>query len=617
MARGRGFVNFQTIQCERCQDRRPVARPCPTCGARPKHHEVDYEVQARQRRINRARACAPVPDQLEPLDIDSLVTDLGMGTMAILKALSKVLEKHASVERFQHALEEFHTLQARSQLPLPRPHRNRGRAAAAMLDAVSQTVETTLDAAACDDIAQAQTLQIRAQHHLDTAAALWKDIAPSEDPWDLNRLGLTPTAQGAEPTNFLDTIGRIDAHTPAVHGPHARGSGLIAALNYATADTYLDRQQFDALLDESLRVLDRPNVAKIAQDPEWVHQHQLTATRAAGDTAKMNRTLNDPDVTDAECLDALMDFVDDLREVRLRYILAALLKVDGGAIPPGGRGKGVSGAGDLIKKANAKWPGLDLDRTLGSAGRNIAAHRDYHLEKDYVVLTSTLDPEAIRMSFDEFLDAVLAQLELVMALETALEMALARHDCQIPASPDTNKTVREAALTLALTVAGLTEPQFTYTDDHLQITASGTSTKFQPLVAGLTNLIPNNINFLSIDCNDHHVTADVNAFRTFHTRGELDGYEDAMATIMTCASMRIDGLAPYPDPDSDWPRFVYWVAATARPNGLGALAREVRRAQTICELADSHEGIDTCQLVLQAARGGAFDAQDLPVALRP
>ncbi|WP_460769361.1 hypothetical protein [Mariniluteicoccus flavus] len=576
---------------------------------------MDYAVQARQRRIELARACAPVPGQVAALNVDSLITDLGTGTMAILTALSKVLDKHTSIERFHQALEEFHTLQARSHLPLPRPDRNRGRAAAAMLDAVSQAVETTLDAAACPDIAQAQMLQSQAQRLLDEAAALWKAIAPAEDAWDLNRLGPSDTNAGAVPTSFLANMQRIDAQTPAAHGAHSRGSGLIAALNFAAADAFLDRHHFDALLDESLRVLDRPDVAQIAEDPEWVHQHQLAATRAAGDTTKMNRTLNDPDTTDAEFLDALMDFVDDLREVRLRYVLAALLKVGGVNVPPGGRGKGVGGAGDLIRQANDRWPGLDLDRTLSSAGRNIAAHRDYHLDNDHVVLTSTLDPDAIRIPFDEFIDAVLAQLELAMALETALEMALARHDCRIPSSPDTNKVVREAALTLVLAVAGLTEPQFSYAEDQLHISAVGTSATFHPLVAGLTSILPDHINILSIDCSDHAVMADITAFRTYQARGELDAYEDAMATITTCAAIRIDGVAPYPDPDSDWPTFVYWVGATARPNGLGALVREVKRARAICELADSKDGVETCQRLLQAARSGALDRQELPAAL--
>lgn len=620
MARGRGFVTFQTIECERCRERRQVAHPCPSCGARPKRHEVDYAVQARQRRIALARACAPTPDQIEPLDVDSLTTDLVTGITAMLTALSAVLDKHASIDHFQKVLEDFRTLKARAHLPLPRPHRNQGRAAAAMLDDVAQTVEATLDAAACDDMAQAQRLQSKAQQHLDSATALWKKIAPSENPWDLSRLGPLAPADGGngngEPPSFLDTIEHIDAQTPAAHGAHAHGSGLIAALNHAAADAYLDRQHFDALLELSLRICDRSEIAKIAKDPEWVHQHQLAATRAVGDTAKMNRTLNDPDVTDAECLDALMDFIDDLREVRLRYTLAALLKVSGEAIPPGGRGKGVNGAGSLIKRANDKWPGLDLNQTLSSAGRNTAAHRDYRLDNDHVVLTSTLDSDATRMTIEEFIDAVLAQLELAMALETALEMALARHDCAIPASPDTNKLVREAGLTLVLAVAGLTQPEFSYASDHLHITALGTSAKFHPLVAGLTSVLPDHINTLSIDCTEHTVTADITAFRDFQARGELSSYEDVIATVTACASMRIDGVAPYPDPDSDWPTFVHWVGATARPNGLGALAREVRRAQTICELADSHEGVEACQLVLHAARVGALDGPELPPGLR-
>lgn len=604
MARGRGFVTFQTIECERCRERRQVAHPCPSCGARPKRHEVDYAVQARQRRIALARACAAIPDQVEALDVNSLITDLATGTMTMLTALSKVPDKHASIEHFHHALEDFRTLQARSHLPLPRPHRNQGRAAAAMLDAVSQTIETTLDAAACDDMAQVQRLHSKAQHHLDSATALWREIAPSEDPWDLSRFGALAAAGNGngEPPSFLDTIEHLDAQTPARHGSHARGSGLIAALNYAAADAFLDRQHFEVLLEVSLRILDRPEVTEIAKDPEWVHQHQLAATRAVGDTAKMNRTLNDPDVTDAECLDALMDFIDDLREVRLRYTLAALLKISGEDIPPGGRGKGVNGAGDLIKRANRKWPGLDLDQTLSSAGRNTAAHRDYRLDNDHVVLTSTLESDAIRMTIEEFIDAVLAQLELAMALETALEMALARHDCPIPASPDTNKLVREAGLTLVLAVAGLTQPEFSYASDHLHITALGVSAKFHPLVAGLTSMLPDHINTLSIDCTDHTVMADLTAFRDFQARGELDAYEDAMATLTTCASMRIDGIAPYPDPTTDWPKFVDWVGATARPNGLAALVREVKRAQAICELADSDEGVNECRLVLQAAR---------------
>lgn len=615
MARTKGFIRSKTMGCERCGEQRQVAHACPSCGARPERHEVDYIVEARQRRIAQARECGPCFSAVEPLDVDTLIPDISAGVFDMLRALATLLDQRTSIDSFHRKYQKFQMLCARSHLLLPRPHRNQGRAAAALLDAVSMTVEATLDAAACADMGQAQRLAFQAQRHTDDAALLWEEIAPSRQAWDLQQLNLLGQDERQEASDFLDTIARIDAHAPAVHGPHTNGSGLIAEINYAAADAFLDRQNFDILLEEALSIVDRAEVAQIAADPEWVHQHQLASTRAAGDMAKLDRTLNAPDVTEAECLDALMDFVDDLHEVRVRYVLAALFKIYGNAMPPGGRGEGVSGAGSLLNKAASTWPSLGINSTFSSEARNIAAHRDYHLDGGTVVLSSRLDPTASRFSIDVFIDTVLGQLEVVLALETALEIALARQGCSIPPSPATSRIVREAGLTLGLSVAGLTQPRFVWGDGYLHITALGNSAEFHPLVAGLTNMLPDEVTVLLIDCTGHEVIADLKAFRAFQARGQLSTYEDAMATIATCASMRIDGTSPYPDPDSDWAGFVYWVGATARPQGLATLVREVKRAQRICELADARDGCRACEELLIAARSGALDNQGLPAGL--
>jgi len=615
MGRARGFISFKVTDCDSCHEQRQVAQPCPSCGAKPKRHEVDYAVQDRQRRIAQLGPAAPVPPDLAPLTIDSILEDVTSGVLKMHKALGKVVDQHTPMERFQQARSDFDTLRARAHLPLPRPHRNQGRAAAAHLDAAHRSFQTFLQAAVSPDIAQTQKLQVEAQRHLDEASTHLARLSPTSETVELKAMDILAHNPEGKPANFLETIDRIDAETPAPHGPHANGSGLSAMVNQLAADALLDREHFDVLLHQALQIADKPEVAAIANDPEWVHQHQLATTRAAGDMAKLSRTLTAPDTTDAECLDALMGFVDDLREVRLRYVLAALLKVDGHPLPPGGRGKGVNGVGDLIRKAK-RWPGLDLENTLDSDLRNIAAHRDYHLDGSDVVLDSRLNLEATRHSLDDFIDMVLAQLELVMALETALEIALTRHGHTIPTSPHANTHLRETALSFALAAAGLTHPQFQWLDDHLTITAHGTTAKFPPLVDGLTTALPDHVNSLTINCDDHAVTADATAFRAYHSRGQIPAYEEIVALMSTCAAMRVDGDAVCPTNDGNWTTFVYWVAVTTQPQGLGPLVRELRRAQAICERAECEAAIEVCKNLIQAARAGTLPAQDIPVALR-
>lgn len=615
MGRARSYISFKVTDCDSCHEQRQVAQPCPSCGAKPKRHEVDYAVQARQRRIAQLGPAAPVPPDIAPLVVDSILEDVTSGVLAMHAALGKVVDQHTPIERFQQARSDFDTLRARAHLPLPRPHRNQGRAAAAHLDAAHRCLEATLAAATSPDIAQAQKLQVEAQRHLDEASALVARLSPASETVELQAMDILTRNPEGKPANFMETINHIDAQTPALHGPHANGSGMIALVNQLAADALLDREHFDVLLHEALQIVDKPEVADIANDPEWIHQHQLATTRAAGDMAKLSRTLTAPDATEAECLDALMDFVDDLREVRLRYVLAALLKVDGHPLPPGGRGEGVSGAGDLIKKAK-RWPGLDLENALDSDMRNIAAHRDYHLDGSDVVLDSRLNLAATRHSLADFIDMVLAQLELVLALETALEMALTRHGHTIPNSPQTNTLVRETALSFGLAAAGLTNAHFQWLEDHLTITAHGTTAKFHPLVAGLTTALPDHVNTLTINCDDHEVTADITAFRASQSESQLSTYENALASMAACAAMRINGEAVCPIPDGNWTTFVSWVAETAQLHGLAHQVREVKRAQAICERAESEAGIEACHNLIQAARAGTLPAQDIPVALR-
>src|SRR5690625_405250 len=121
------LLKFGTISCTRCNGVRLLARECHDCGAKPKHHEVQHDLQRRERIVVEFREKRQPSDRdISPV-LDSLPSELDRAIKHVLRALADSSRTDRTADSLVAAFALLDQLVANWQNQLPRPERNRGK----------------------------------------------------------------------------------------------------------------------------------------------------------------------------------------------------------------------------------------------------------------------------------------------------------------------------------------------------------------------------------------------------------------------------------------------------------------------------------------------------------
>lgn len=611
--RARGVVNYAIKACGKCgEPLRQVAQHCPTCGAKPDRNEVDYGLLDRQRRLREFREAAGNPSGIQahalPSDVRDFREEAEKRASRLHAALGKFIDGRLSPTDFAHIYADFDAFRSALEVPLPRPARNSGRIVSLAVSEFQRAISTGVEAYASLDMGGAQEAARASQSHIDQAVRLISRLAmDNQSLSEAIRDASDELPHGAD-ASLVDVIQGLGAQADL--RSHGGNSGLEVFAARLVARQFFDSMKFEELLEAAEELVDRTDIVDLFATDGWVEQHQQAQDRAIGDLKQLIRLLEDEDATDQEHLDGFMAFVDDLREVRLRYSLAVMLAANGFPVAPGGRGQQ---CGKLIKQASSHWPQLGLEKILNENLRQVAAHRDYALRSGRVILRPE-NPLEESMSVDAFVDKVLAQWELVTAFETAIAIAQSKHGVPVALSSHAATTTRTALLEILLAVAGLSATETIWDDTTLRLQADGELKNVGQCIAAINTLIPAEVIDVHLDTSSDTITAHLPPLRDYQGTSHDAGAERVLAFMRVCAHIRVNGKATCPI--RSWDDLAAYVAVSVLDAGPSEVVRQLKRARTTCVEADEAQAVKNCDLMLKHVRGGGLDDSPLPGPLR-
>lgn len=436
-------LGFLQIDCIRCHGTRVRGLQCPICGAQPAAHEVDPERQRRQRAARRLLDYMHDESTLEggghAEDLDAAFVHLAEMVPLFLSSLrSFVSDRGDDGEQIRVALTHLHMAQASLRQAPRRPKVWRHRMALRIVKQVTHATSSWLTAIAADDPLTAQRASDEAQEYLDNATETIGALNDSREAWD--RIG-----EAERPEDILGLL-----HTEAVR---AGGHEDLLGLEEAGAADFLDHVGVSCPpgFGTGFRVAEL--VSQFALD---VDRYRSVVRTAVGvlhrDQARLELLLNSPsmasDLLEGEVHGAMAWITaqavwatsrtneHDLREmVRLggellegagkRYI-AALTTI---TRPQSYEDRRRKNAGQLLREARAD--GLaSLVEGFDTSLRNAAAHVDYLIQDDVVVLTERGEPSSAprRLQSAELIDEVLKATESCLALGIAMNAVAAIND---------------------------------------------------------------------------------------------------------------------------------------------------------------------------------------------
>lgn len=454
--------------CERCHADRVAQQPCPECGKKPAPHETQSDLDRRRRAATLFHAGRRAPT-VETVSLDDVPGLADEANQAVQRALARVSRAGEDATDLITAFHQFDSLIATLEQPPLRPRVNEQRSMLRSLLRLGWGWDELLEAltAATPDVAQ--RLQLSAQSHLDAGVREFDEyleLSKVSDAFQnsggavaLALLGLDAYGFAGGTQRFAD----IDAALRSWYGYADLGAGFGAQVHLITtlAALYFDVARFQAVVETlTTRLEENPDLPAVLASAQWQEEYGRSAAVGGAAARALDETNGLPPLA---VVDRLIGIVPRLRDGILRLGLATAQASDGDGL----RRKLHGSVGALFAKAD---PALHLDETMKLL-RDGAAHQDFWVENDNVVVTH----KGVEHSYSptEFLDKVLSVVEVALAFNLALLLALAKRGTQLDIVNHIGLEDFREIVSYLSGLIGLTTPNVQVEDSTVVVRASG------------------------------------------------------------------------------------------------------------------------------------------------
>lgn len=491
--------------CARCGGERVAKRSCPECGTPAAPHEIQPDLDRRTKVVSEFRAGRrEVSSTSFPHD---LVTAVDTATDAVLSALADAAQWDRHADGLINAFELLDQLVADTSRLRPRPHRNRGRREHQAVLRLRMGFEQFLDALTSATPLDAQRQEAVGQRYLDSASEVLAEVNRHDDLSEqLQERPLMEVLGGDHGVTAGESFTDMVAGLGPKLGLTGDDIGLqiaIDAVDVATAA--LDRVRVLEVSDYVAGLLkDR---SEVLEDHDW-RTELLAAILTVDSRANTFVQVTESDEHDLIVVQKALDLMVTVRERGLRAGVAALLVAGGHA---SFEELSVQSVGPMLKAGERHLPGLRLDQ-LSRAVRDAGAHQDFQMDREAVLL----DRGRSRFTVDEFIDQVLAGLELHQGIMRGIYVAMTESGVGLPSRAELSSRERLDVVRYMLAAAGVRDVDMSYDGPTVKITGRGDSLPWASVVAGIADILPKDVEMVALE-----LTGDR---QTLHGTAQLDAY---------------------------------------------------------------------------------------------
>ncbi|AHH97599.1 hypothetical protein KALB_4236 [Kutzneria albida DSM 43870] len=429
-------LSWSLIECSGCGCRRPRGLVCADCGARPAAHEIDPNLQRRQRVIRDALALlegsqpnTSLPPQQPGRDARTEVTDLlnrinGLPNR-VFGGLQLAIQNAANTQELEAALIELRNAAAQANRMTPqRPWVKLHSLAKAATEELLSSMRSFLEAARADSPIAAQQAANLGQEHLDLAAARIGELGECRTLLDIDVEAIsaptvalyflreTERVAGSRHPLELDMYGHraieelFSAEVQQVFGLGIQSLILMSVSRAAfNEDTFNStaRSAFKAYRSSATRFQELINDEHLQADLTDANAHVMSGSLIAA-------TLGAAALPDHAHITSLLDLARTFIESLGKRIVAALHAVQTNKRYSQLRER------ELSKILPAAQQGRYGDALTGLnlALRNASAHQDFSVSDGKIVLAPA-SPRPVRLTPSELVDLLLSEMEVVYA----------------------------------------------------------------------------------------------------------------------------------------------------------------------------------------------------------
>lgn len=596
------LLKFGTITCTRCNGVRLLARECHDCGAKPKHHEVQHDLQRRERIVVEFREKRQPSDRdISPV-LDSLPSELDRAIKHVLRALADSSRTDRTADSLVAAFALLDQLVANWQNQLPRPERNRGKIIGSALQKFAEGADLFVEALRAPDMLSAQNLELQGNTIFEEAESILADISrinqadevfSEESPSEaLNNIGRS----ARQLAGYKSSLKELDQALRAGVGweSASEGMGLQAHTIHSMALSSFDLDSFTQILSASDAAVGTGSKG-LMQSEEWKRRHARAAAFLGSAAASVHQGIFTSGSSDFEVAHRAVEAVATFRDGVLKHTLATMLSSSIEEYLTLSRKNG----GAVIAKAASGHPELLLDENLTPALRNAGAHADIDLSEHGLKIDGNY------FSTDHFIDRFLAYLETVIATFVGVTLAVARHGIDFEYNQYLAPRDRDAAVALLLGAFSLHCDSVDVNDEGAIIHASGPAPDWMTLAAVLSAVFSDSITLGTIcvatPSREHVFVTSLDRFRT-HTEGleSLDAKQSILRLTAITAASSLDGGSPWSK--DEWDRVARAIIVREDSEDLRAWVRGIRELRGYAREAHLADVASACDDALAALR---------------
>lgn len=595
-------LRFGTITCAGCAAERLLARECRDCGAQPRPHEVQLDLQRRERLVADFRRMRQAPLSESPPDLEALLPEYDRAMKRMRGGLADAARVDRTADSLLAAFTPLDQLVARWQEPLPRPHRNRGRIIGNALQRHAEGAEHFVEALRAPDIFAAQELERLGNDAFEESAAIVSELAylnaaeetlSADSPAEaLNKIGRSAWQLAGQESSLRDLDRALRAGAGWENA--ADGMGLQAHAIHNLALTVFDLESFNRILSASDAAIG-PKGKSFAWSEEWRRRHARASAFLGSAGASVHQTISATGSSDLEIAHRTVEAVATLRDGVLRHALATILA---GSVDEYLRLVNKNG-GAVISKAALAHPDLLLNDHLTPALRNAGAHADIDVT-DY-----GLEIDGTYFSTENFLDRFLAYLETTVAAFMGVTLAMARRGWDLDYSHYLAPRDRDAATALLLGAFGLQCESVEVSGDGVTISVNGPEPDWMLVGRALSAMYSKSTEQAAVrltgESGEHLFITSLARFRLF-TEGmeSLDVRQLILRLAPIAATSNLDGACIWSE--GEWFRLATVLIARGEEYALRDWVRGVREFRGYAGEAGMTRVVSVCDRAIAELR---------------
>lgn len=599
--------------CERCHAERIAQQPCPECGKDPAPHETQSDLNRRQRIVGQFWDGRLDPTE-KSIVLDEVPSMIDAANDAMQRTLAAASRGGDDASDLIDAFSTFDSLIATLEQGTLRPRVNEQRSLLRVLLRLREGWETFLGTLTARTPIDAQRQRDLAQHQLDLATGEFEAIsdrstltgalqeAGSAAGMALLGLDARDLAGGQQRFADIDSALRSRYGYPEISAGFSAQAHLVMTL----VALYFDMERFREVFDSLTRQLEQnAGLPAVLASPEW----QAEYGRASAVTSAAVRAVGDTDgVPPLVIVDRLMSIVPRCRDGILRLGLATIDASDGDGIEMAlnrNVGKGFASAD----------PSLHLDETL-KFFRDAAAHQNYRVDGDVVIVKNGKNVQMY--SPGEFLDNVLSVLEVALAFNLSLLLALAKNDIDADVVEYLGAEDLRDIVGYISGLSGITEPVVRVDDSTLIVRGKGEMPDPIPYIGAIASVVgvwansariavTNDSNTSELECS----LARYQELRPGASAGLADTLVD-MARVVAVTT--IDGRCIWAD--EDWKSAAIFVFRELETEGRARVVRRLLSIRDSVNEVGSVGAAELCAELIRQARENGMDEMR-PAMLSP